>query len=125
MGTVSGTIRIKTITSFLPFTYRRFIDKAHSSSDGLHFFKTNNVFYKPPKRKPKKSNLESGGATEYIPPLFLFSDQETPCPERQHEHGRRSEVGHNQTGKLFPKGHDAKQCQLSFWKCKYRVFGLK
>jgi hypothetical protein len=42
--------------------------------------------------------------------LFLLSNnQETPSPER-HGHGKKSEVVHHVTGKLYPQGHDGKHC---------------
>jgi hypothetical protein len=50
---------------------------------------------------------ERGG--QGMGPLFLFNDQETPCSEG-HKQDRRIEVVHHVTVKLFPQGHDAKQC---------------
>jgi len=43
-------------------------------------------------------------------PFFLTNDQETPCTEERYKDDGRSEVVQHPTAKLFPQGHDAKQC---------------
>jgi hypothetical protein len=68
-------------------------------------------FTTPRRRIPEVLNLENDGAREWII-CFLSNDQETLCPER-HKHDSRNEVVHNLTGKLFPQGHDIKQCSPS------------
>jgi hypothetical protein len=68
----------------------------------------NNIFYKLQMKKSRRVKSEEQDS-QRIGPLFLSKDQETPCPER-HKHDRRSEVVHHLTGKLFPQGHEAKQC---------------
>jgi hypothetical protein len=62
----------------------------------------------PERKNVREEDLWNEGAREFHP-LFLASDQETPCPER-HRRGSRSEVMHHLTGKLFLQECDAKQC---------------
>jgi hypothetical protein len=52
---------------------------------------------------------ENEGAKE-LGPLFLSNDQDLPSLER-HDHGVRSEVVHNPTGKIFWQEYDTKHCQ--------------
>jgi hypothetical protein len=40
------------------------------------------------RENPEEINLENEGAWQWVlRPLFLFNDQETPCPERQEHEG--------------------------------------
>jgi hypothetical protein len=64
------------------------------------------LFINSQKKNPVVKFEELGG--QGMVPLFLPNDQETPCPEK-HEHDGRWVVYHL-TVKLFPQGHDAKQC---------------
>jgi hypothetical protein len=69
----------------------------------------------------EESNLENKGVRNWVP-LFLYNEQEIPCPER-HEYDGIIEALHHLTGKLFPQEHDAKQCSASqaenFHQAKY------
>jgi hypothetical protein len=118
MGTVRGKTHIKMILSFWTGTGKHFIGNVLCSSDDsvtqlihiLHVIAINIVFYIPPEERIQrnKTNLENEGAREWDP-FFLTNNQEVPCPER-YEHSGTSEVLHYHTLKLFPQGHDAKQC---------------
>jgi hypothetical protein len=57
--------------------------------------------------------MESKGAKEWIL-LLLSNDEEATCPKR-HEQSRRNKVVHHLTAKLFPQGHDRKQCSPFLW----------
>jgi hypothetical protein len=105
---------MKTIFSFSLRFGRHFIGNIPCSSDDsvmeliyvLHFFMIN-IFYKPQEENLEESNLENEKVRKWVP-IFLSNKQETFCPER-HEYDR-SEMAHHLTGKLFPQGHDTKQC---------------
>jgi len=53
--------------------------------------------------------LEKGGTRKWVP-LFPSNNQEIPYPEIHDEHNGKSEVVHRISQKLFPQGHDTKQC---------------
>jgi hypothetical protein len=120
MGAISGMIHIKTIFIFTSGTDKHFICNAVCSCDDpvtelihiLHFFKINSIFYKPPEEKnPEESNLKGKGAGNSST-LFPSINRKTLCPQR-HKCDEKSEVMHQLTVKLFPQGHDAKQCPPS------------
>jgi hypothetical protein len=98
MGTISGTTHMKTILSFLPG-----IGNAFYSSDDpfsqlfhiLHFFMINS----------EKSNVEMRGP-ENGPSSSYPVIKELPLQKGTNT----CEVVHHLTGRLFPQGHDTKQC---------------
>jgi len=107
MDTISGTIYINTIFSFLPCINEHFTGNVLCSSDNsvmqlihiFHFFMINSVFYKPPEKIIWRRCREQG--CQGMGPFFPSNNQEIPCPER-HRHNGRSEVVHSKTGNLFP-----------------------
>jgi hypothetical protein len=119
MGAIIDMTHVKTIFSLSLGTDRYLIGNTLCNSDDsvtqlihiLHFFTTNNIFYKPLRRHPEESNLENERSREWVP-FFLSNDPKTPCPKR-YEHDGRKEVVHHLTGKLFPQGHESKQCSPS------------
>jgi len=64
MGTISGTLPIKTVFSFLPGIGRHIIGNTFCNSDNfvmhiihiLHFFMINSVLYKPQEEKNQRIN---------------------------------------------------------------------
>jgi len=98
MGAIIDMTHVKTIFSLSLGTDRYLIGNTLCNSDDsvtqlihiLHFFTTNNIFYKPLRRHPEESNLENERSREWVP-FFLSSYQETP---ERHEHDGSSEVVH-------------------------------
>jgi hypothetical protein len=76
-----------------------------------YFFTLNNAFYKLQSEKNREVKSVKRGARKWVL-LYLSKYEETPCPE-WHQHDWRSDEVYHVTLKLFPQGHDTKQCSPS------------
>jgi hypothetical protein len=119
MGTISGTTHIKTIFSFSPGTGRNLIGNALCNSDDsvtqlihiLHFLTIECVYYKP--QKKISSGVKSGerGDQGIGPPLP--SQRWGNSLSREARIQRGGGGGGEWGRKLFPRGHDVRQCSPS------------